>query len=204
MCPSDLLSLAFVASEVSSRVGISHTREGQCGGTIRRMASRLPVQSGIGILNILVIAQFDTAQGVHHVLQTAELDLCHMIDFLAGDLLDVAYQSLLARNQRHRIDFHVLVIDVHERIAGNGNQRTRPAFGLDQHQNRIGPEARDIVYAAVIGGTVTLIGAKNQPSRGRRVGGVGQPVAPIQFAVHPLPGTENGKNQRRHQYRDCA
>ena len=127
-----------------------------------------------------------------------------MIDFLAGDLLDVAYQSLLARNQRHRIDFHVLVIDVHERIAGNGNQRTRPAFGLDQHQNRIGPEARDIVYAAVIGGTVTLIGAKNQPSRGRRVGGVGQPVAPIQFAVHPLPGTENGKNQRRHQYRDCA
>lgn len=105
------------------------------------MASRLPVQSGIGILNILVIAQFDTAQGVHHVLQTAELDLRHMVDFLAGNLLDVAYQGFLAGNLRHRIDFHVLVIDVHKRIAGNGNQRTRPAFRLDQHQNRIGSEA---------------------------------------------------------------
>lgn len=69
------------------------------------MASRLPVQSGIGILNILVIAQFDTAQGVHHVLQTAELDLRHMVDFLAGNLLDVAYQGFLAGNLRHRIDF---------------------------------------------------------------------------------------------------
>ena len=64
-----------------------------------------------------------------------------MVDFLAGNLLDVAYQGFLAGNLRHRIDFHVLVIDVHKRIAGNGNQRTRPAFRLDQHQNRIGSEA---------------------------------------------------------------
>lgn len=98
--------------------------------TIRRMASRLPVQSGIGILNILVIAQFDTAQGVHHVLQTAELDLCHMIDFLAGDLLNVAYQSLLARNQRHRIDFQYWLSTFMSESRGMETNELGPLLGL--------------------------------------------------------------------------
>ena len=86
------------------------------------MASSCPVQAGISILYVLVVTQFHAAQSVYDLLQASELDLCHMIDFLSGQLLYLADQGLFADQLSHGIDLHVLVVHVHQGVAWNGNQ----------------------------------------------------------------------------------
>ena len=94
-----------------------------------------------------------------------------MIDFLAGDLPRRCFtKAFLPAISATALIFMYWLSTFMSESRGMETNELGPLFGLDQHQNRIGPEARDIVYAAVIGGTVTPIGAKNQPSRGRRVG----------------------------------
>ena len=73
----------------------------------------------------MVVAQFDPAKRVHDLDQATKLDQRDMVDLLSGDVLDLVDQLLAAIQLGDGIDLHVLLIDLHQGIARNGNQRRR-------------------------------------------------------------------------------
>ena len=189
----DDLPLAVPAAEVAGGVRVAHAREGQRGVAVGHMAAGLPFQAGIRVADIAVVAQFNAAERVDHVLESVELDLRHMVDLLPGDLLDLADQGLSVIQLAHGVDLQVVVVDRDQRIPGNGDQRAAAFTGFGQHQNRVGTEPDDIAVAAF-----TLVGTEHQPRGGGRIGAVRQPGGFDEFAVDPVPHAEQA--ERRSQY----
>ena len=113
------------AAEITLCIGVTHTGERQSGVAIRGMAAGGPIQTRIRIVHILVVAQFDPAKRVHDLDQATKLDQRDMVDLLSGDVLDLVDQLLAAIQLGDGIDLHILLINLHQGIARNGNQRRR-------------------------------------------------------------------------------
>ena len=116
-----------------------------------------------------------------------------MVDLLPRERLDLPDQRLVAVELGDGVDLHVLPVDVHQRVAGDGDQRAVTAFRLGEHQDRIGARAGDVagVRTGHAFGAVPLVGAEQQPAGALGVGHIGQPVGFDQMAVHPVPCAEH-------------
>ena len=77
------------------------------------------MQLGFLVIHILVVAQFDAAQGVHHLGEAAEGELGYMVDVLTSDRFHLRHEFLLAEHLHDGIDLEHLVADLHEGIAGH-------------------------------------------------------------------------------------
>ena len=86
------------------------------------MATGSPVQLGVRVIHVLVVAQFNTAKGVDHFDKAAELHHGNMVDFLPCDVFNLVDQLFSAIQLRDRIDFHIVLVDFHQGITRNGNQ----------------------------------------------------------------------------------
>ena len=119
----DDLALPFGAADVALRVGIAHAGECERRRAVGGVAASRPLQSGIGIIDVIVKAQVHATQGIHDPHHAGETDERHMVHRDAGHPLHSLDKLGVAVVLRDGIDLHVLPIHGHIGVAGDGDER---------------------------------------------------------------------------------
>ena len=134
------------------------------------MAARGPFQAGILVVRVVVVAQLDPVDGVHHVGYCTHADLHEVIDGETRQLLHGLHEQLRAAVCVGGVDLVPAdARDLRVGVTRNRQGDLLPVRGdVDEH-DRVG--ALGFVEAVLDGAVGARVGTRQQVSRARSVGG---------------------------------
>ena len=189
----DDLALAERSADVPERVGFAHSRKGEGRGAVGVVAALCPHQARVAVVDVGVVAEVDSADGLDEGLDPAHGNLDVMVHLQAAQFLDGAHEQLGSADRIGRVELAgVVARDCHVGVAGKGDESGLPGLGDVQEHDRV----RTLPGGGIVDrALLALVGADHEVRRARGVGFVGKRIDVVELRVSVMdevrrPGDE--------------